>query len=41
MVIDELDDDEIDRLMLQAHDGICEKKDYRFRHHESKKVSVP
>ncbi len=38
MVIDELDDDEIDRLMEQAHDGVHETEDYLFRHGESKKV---
>ncbi len=41
MVIDELDDDEIDRLMEQAHDGVHEKQDYLFRHCESKKALVP
>ena len=41
MAIDELDDDEIDRLMEQAHDGVQEKKDCYFRRRESKKISVP
>ena len=41
MAIDELDDDEIDRLMEQAHDGVQEKKDCHFRRRESKKISVP